>query len=135
MVHRVLLLLTDPPARDASWPGGTGPRALAEPRLDAWLSTRLPSNASCTVDYPGGSVSVTLSDIDLGPLDLVPLAELAEDPVGSELEQRILIAAGELLAAAGVAAPGELTGAGSSSRRRETFRSRRSSPAFAPRGT
>ncbi len=109
VVHRVLLLLTDPPARDASWPGGTRPRALAEPRLDAWLTTRLPSNASCTVDYTGGSVSVALSDIDLGPLDLVPLAELAEDPVGSELEQRILIAAGELLAAAGVAAPGELT--------------------------
>jgi hypothetical protein len=109
VVHRVLLLLTDPPARDGSWPGGTRPRALAEPRLDAWLTTQLPSNASCTVEYTGGSVSVGLADLDLGPLDLVPIAELPEDPAGSELEQRILIAARELLSAAGVAVPGGLT--------------------------
>ena len=109
VVHRALLLLTDPPARDASWPGGTRPESAGRAEAGRLAHHAAALNASCTVDYTGGSVSVALSDIDLGPLDLVPVAKLAEDPVGSELEQRILIAAGELLAAAGVAAPGELT--------------------------
>jgi hypothetical protein len=100
LTHRVALLFTPGPGRAAGWPGAGHPRALAEPRLDAWVSTLLPNPAQvrCRVGFarpaaPGGELSVTLKDLDLGPLDAVALAAVSGDEPASELEQRVLYCA------------------------------------------
>jgi len=97
VLHRLALMLVGPPARAPGWPGGAGPRALAEPRLDAWLTTQLPANVSCTVTHgaPNGRLSETmgLADLELGPLDLLSITQAAAEPAASELDQRVLYAA------------------------------------------
>lgn len=94
--HRVALLLTPGPALGAAWPGGAHPRAVAEPRLDAWVGTLLgdPGHVRCRVTYQHGNaaqtLTVSLAELYLAPLDAVALAGAAEQPGASELEQRIL---------------------------------------------
>lgn len=97
LTHRVTLLFAGNPASSAAWSGITQhPRAAAEPWLDAWLSQILPDPAqvSCTVQYGlGGTTHTTpvrLSDLDIGPLDCLAMADSAEVPQQSELEARIL---------------------------------------------
>lgn len=97
LTHRVTLLFAGTPASAAAWSTvTTHPRASAEPWLDAWLSQILPdpTQVTCTVQYDQGSAAQTsivhLSDLDIGPLDCLSMADSAEVPQQSELEARIL---------------------------------------------
>jgi hypothetical protein len=102
ITHRVALLFVgDPPAN--TWTNVTPrARALAEPWLDAWLSSILPDPTKIvpsSVSYvnQGNSISktVNLSDLNLAPLDCIAMAESSlQQPQRSELENRILLAAG-----------------------------------------
>ena len=101
LTHRITVLLAGAPATAAAWAGITAhPRAAAEPWLDSWLSGRLPDpalvRAQVTWTDTGGpqSAIVSLRDLNIGPLDLLSLADAAEVPQRSELEGRILFAAG-----------------------------------------
>ena len=95
VTHRLALLMSPPPARAPGWAAGT-PRALAEPALDAWVSTLLPppGRVRCSVAYrrgaETGAVVVTLAELGVGPLDALELSLAADVAQESELEQRIL---------------------------------------------
>jgi hypothetical protein len=100
LTHRIQILIAGAPASAAQWAGiTTHPRAAAEPWLDAWLSTLIPDPASVRSqakwqDSGGAHTAiVSLRDLDIGPLDLLSLADAAEVPQRSELECRILFAA------------------------------------------
>ena len=101
LTHRVMILLAGAPTTAAAWAGITAhPRAAAEPWLDSWLSTLLPDPAlvRAQVTWTAGgapqSATVSLRDLNIGPLDLLSLADAAEVPQRSELEDRILFTAG-----------------------------------------
>ena len=108
LTHRVALLFAGTPSLSAPWSAiaTTHPRAVAEPWLNAWLSRVLPDPAHvvCTVQYSlGGTVhtaTVHLSDLDLGPLDCLSMADSAQVPQQSELEARIYSFAAPASAAA-----------------------------------
>jgi hypothetical protein len=96
VVHRLVSLLVGDVAAAGGWPSSPGVRAQVEPQLDAWLGTQLPDprNVRCTASYTdaGGTTHDTvvwLSDLKIGPLDLVALADGHDVGAGSELEQRI----------------------------------------------
>jgi len=98
VTYRLVLLFLEDPARSPAWPK-VGARADVEPRLDAWLSRHLPDpdNVRCQITHiHDGTVDVTelrLGDLDVGPLDLLFLADTADHPQQSELEQRIVLRA------------------------------------------
>jgi hypothetical protein len=109
LTHRVAVLVAGPPTVSPAWAGITPhPRALAEPWLNAWLSQLLPdpSTVQCVVQYTEGTTArtttVSLRDLNVGPLDLLSLATAAEVPQQSELENRVLYAAAVPAAASGV---------------------------------
>jgi hypothetical protein len=98
LTHRVMILFTGAGPAVPGWSSVTaGPRARLEPSLDAWLGTLLPdpTQVRCLVSAPtagGGppsSAIVTLRDLDVGPLDLLALADAGSTPQRSELEERI----------------------------------------------
>ncbi len=111
LMHRLALLFAGAPVRQPSWSGiTTHPRAAAEPWLDAWLTSVLPNPAivRCVVRYQdaGGTAQarvIALKDLDLGPLDFVALSDATDVPLRSELESRILYAAGVSVGAQGIA--------------------------------
>jgi hypothetical protein len=87
-----------------NWPAAT-PRAAAEPVLDAWIGGLIgdPSQVSATVTYfdeegvaietagQATSVTVTLSELGLRPLDLLAIAEaFAQTNQGGMLDRRIV---------------------------------------------
>jgi len=98
VTYRLLLVFLDDPSRSPTWPE-VGARAKVEPRLDAWLSGLLPDphDVRCQVKHAhDGAVDVaelSLADLDVGPLDLLFLADAADHPQQSELEQRLLFRA------------------------------------------
>jgi hypothetical protein len=72
------------------------PRAIAEPAVDAWLATRLPSPAdvACAVRWhdPAHGTNdavVTMADLGLAPIDLLFVAALDGQQQASELDDRI----------------------------------------------
>ena len=95
LTNRLVLLLSPGVARAPAWGGAASPRAVSEPRLDAWVSTVLPDPGSvrCAVTYTeGGSphtTHMTLAQLGLAPLDALELAAAVEHPAQSELEQRL----------------------------------------------
>ena len=100
MTHRLMLLLAGAPPEPAAWSGvTTRPRAKAEPWLSAWVAGRLPDPATVraqvtwTVGTQTGSASVSLRDLDIGPLDVLALADASDAPQRAELESRLLLAA------------------------------------------
>ncbi|MGA8408459.1 MAG: hypothetical protein WB680_14870 [Candidatus Acidiferrales bacterium] len=100
LTNRVALLFSGVPAQNASWSGvSQHPRAAAEPWLNAWLGQMLPDPAMvrCQVQYQNGGASqtatVSLRDLNVGPLDLLAMADSGEVPQQAELEGRILYAA------------------------------------------
>ncbi len=101
LTHRVAVLLAGAPTGNPLWGGmPQHPRAASEPWLDAWVSQLLPDPASvrCEVQFLDASKNpqskiVALSDLKVGPLDLLALSDAAEVPQRSELENRILYAA------------------------------------------
>jgi hypothetical protein len=97
VTHRIVLLFVPAASRAPGWPGSTHPRAVAEPRLDAWVSRLLPapSHVRCRVEYrrpsaPDGDVTVRLADLDVGPLDVIALADATGEEQAAELERRVL---------------------------------------------
>lgn len=100
LTHRLAVLFAGAPAGSPAWTGiATHPRAAAEPWLNGWLSRLLPDPAivRCQVQYVeagvAGTRTVSLLDLDVGPLDVLALADAAQVPQRSELEDRILHAA------------------------------------------
>ncbi len=100
LTHRVAVLFAGNPSVSAAWAGvTTHPRANAEPWLDAWLSQLLPDPTAvvCEVTHQdsGGvhSQNITLANLDVGPLDVLAMADVVQTPQKGELENRILFAA------------------------------------------
>ena len=99
LTYRVLLLLAGLGVVDPAWNvASPRPRALAEPRLNAWLTRALPSPASvyCEVNYQDSNGSknqpVHLSDLHLSPLDCLEMADTSDKAQLGELENRIYAA-------------------------------------------
>lgn len=100
ITHRVALLFVGAPAANTWTSVTTRARALAEPWLDAWLSSMLPDPTKIApssvsyLDQATGhttSVSVSLSMLKLAPLDCIAMAESSlQQAQRSELENRIL---------------------------------------------
>jgi hypothetical protein len=97
LTHRVMLVLGDAGQLKAGWSATLHPRALAESRLNAWLSQWLPDPTlvKAYVSYKDSLTNpqtqpVLLSDLDIGPLDFLAIAHTAEVAQAGELEQRIL---------------------------------------------
>jgi hypothetical protein len=103
LIHR-LVVLFEHDARP-TW-GAATPRAVAEPRLAAWVQTLFgpaAPGATCRVAYTDPAsehvltaesgdplvAEVTAADLGISPLDFVYLAEGAAGEQRSELEQRI----------------------------------------------
>ncbi|HLX10872.1 MAG TPA: hypothetical protein VKY89_23690 [Thermoanaerobaculia bacterium] len=114
LTHRVALLFAGNPAPVPAWIGAgprPRPRAALEPWLDAWLSHILPDPATvrCAVRYHAANAAdveaqVSLRDLDVGPLDVLAMADgaaAAVSPAG-ELAARILHAAALPAGASGV---------------------------------
>jgi hypothetical protein len=88
LTHRLALQL-DP---DATVAADATPRATAEPRLDRWLGELLPKldDVACRVTWPGGAATVTLADLELRPLDVLPLAHRSDGQAMTELDDRVI---------------------------------------------
>lgn len=97
----------DPDHPEKNWPTDATPRAAGEPTLNAWLGTLigLPGDVAATLRYLdengatvpslGGesTVTVTLADLAIHPLDVLALAEaIAQNGKGSVLDRRIIAA-------------------------------------------
>jgi len=100
MTHRLMLLLASAPPESAAWSGvTTRPRAKAEPWLSAWVAGRLPdpttvrAQVTWTFGTQTDTISVSLRDLDIGPLDVLALADASDAPQRAELESRLLLAA------------------------------------------
>ena len=100
LTQRVAVLIAGAPGVAPAWSGiGVHPRAAAEPWLEAWLTGLLPdpSTVTCSVQFTSGgaaqSVPVSLSQLDVGALDCLAMADAAATPQQGELEARILYAA------------------------------------------
>jgi hypothetical protein len=102
LTHRVMVLFAGVPGAARGWSAvAPGPRALAEPSLDAWAGSLLPDPGTvrCLVSYtaPDGAVTtatISLAQLRLGPLDFLALADTMHTPQRAELEERIRYAAG-----------------------------------------
>jgi hypothetical protein len=114
-IHRVAALFAGPLARPASWASiPVTARALAEPALDAWVASLLPEPAAiqAKITYTAGGVpavtaivpavppvvppvtaTVHLSDLGVGPLDVLAMCRITTDGQRSELDERIIYAA------------------------------------------
>ncbi len=98
LTHRVALLFAGTPTPSPAWSAiPQHPRAAAEPWLDAWVGQMLPDPATvrCQVQYTDSSgnpqlTTVSLRDLNVGPLDVIAMSDAAEVPQQSELENRIL---------------------------------------------
>ncbi|HEV2450648.1 MAG TPA: hypothetical protein VGS62_01820, partial [Streptosporangiaceae bacterium] len=117
VTHRLMLLFAGPPPAAPAWSGiTTRPRALAEPWLSGWVASRLPDPATVramvtwTAAGQAGSATVSLRDLDIGPLDVLALADASDQPQRAELENRLIYAAspppGAETISIGYAAPG-----------------------------
>jgi hypothetical protein len=93
LTHRLAVHFeTGPAAANAN------PRALAEPALDRWLASVLPSlhDVGCLVDYIDATnkpqtMQVLLSDLHINPSDLLQLLREDTDRSLAELDERIMI--------------------------------------------
>ena len=100
--HRVLTLFAGAPAKPAGWAAiPPTPRGLAEPWLDAWVAGLLPdpSTIEARVTYApsagaaGTTATVSLSELQIGPLDVLALSRIDTNAQRSELDARIIYAA------------------------------------------
>lgn len=78
-----------------AWNSSFGPRALAEPTLNKWAGEMIgnPSKIKCQVAYTVGEINdtmtVTLADLEIQPLDVVHLFGTGPLEGGAELNARI----------------------------------------------
>jgi hypothetical protein len=99
LTHRLLVLLGEGNPEPEGWPidPEAQARAYAEPRLNAWLASLLPSPARvrCRAEAVGAvagevtRVEIDLGELRLSPLDLLALPERDEQAARSELELRL----------------------------------------------
>lgn len=101
LTHRILVLLNEQFTQATGWPASDQPRAQAEPRLNAWVSTLLgnPARFKCRGVFvyqpPGGGpvvekrADVELTALSLSPLDVLYIAEGDGRAQRGELEQRL----------------------------------------------
>jgi hypothetical protein len=103
--QRVAIAIGPPGVLAAGW-NATAPRALAEPRLNAWLAARFgdPARVQCRVSdgSPATAVTIALSDLGLCPLDVIALSRTVPPTGGGELDARI---AWHAASALGITAP------------------------------
>lgn len=93
LTHR-LALHFDP---NAAAPAGATARALAEPRLDAWLASVLPQldDIACRVTWTDprthatGQADVTMADLGLRPIDLLWVVFVDGGHAMAELDDRV----------------------------------------------
>jgi hypothetical protein len=95
VTHRVLTVGGGDPKSPPSSPwGAKTPRALAEPWLEAWLGSILPSAQSiafvCEYTDPNKSIYMTVSDLGLGALDLLAMADTPNASLASDLHDYIM---------------------------------------------
>jgi hypothetical protein len=96
VTHRAMLLLTSPVPTVLGWSYGTL-RGLAEPVLNRWLGRMLgdPKRIRCRVEValpgqpPAQTITLTMGDLGLAPLDFVYLSGVEGAAGATELEQRI----------------------------------------------
>jgi hypothetical protein len=100
VAHRILVLFGDRAESAPDWP--TNPyqvRAQAEPRLNAWAAQLLgsPARVRCAGEYLHaerdevlGAKDVSLSELELSPLDVLYMAEGDGTAQHSDLEQRLV---------------------------------------------
>ncbi|MGV8977822.1 MAG: hypothetical protein ACOH17_07245 [Cellulomonas sp.] len=96
--HRVMTLFAGAPAAPLAWAAVPAtPRSRAEAWLSAWVAGLLPdpTTIAAQVSYtPAGGApvitTVRLSELEIGPLDVLALCRIDSDPQRSELEARIL---------------------------------------------
>lgn len=96
--HRVLVLFADKAATATGWPAASrSPRALAEPRLDAWAAKLLGPASAMRLNVArvvNGVVSTVHalhgSDLGLRPLDVVALAAPKSGDGALELDAAVL---------------------------------------------
>jgi hypothetical protein len=96
--ERVCTLMAGAPARAPAWTAiPATPRSLAEPWLDAWVSRLLPDPGTiqATVTYTSGNTppatsAVLLSDLAVGPLDVLDMSRIDTQAQRSELDARII---------------------------------------------
>ncbi|HKG93217.1 MAG TPA: hypothetical protein VKA84_15030 [Gemmatimonadaceae bacterium] len=103
LTYRLVTLFGGPVALPAKWAAPLVPHRLAaEPYLSVWAAKLLgdPTAVRCPVEWihpTTGAVMETrelrLSELRLGPLDLVYAGEGSRDAAPSEIEQRLLYAA------------------------------------------
>lgn len=96
LTHRVIALFAQAVGVAPTWAGiAEHPRAAAEPRANGWVSRLLPAPADvvCHLSYTVGgaahSRTVSLEQLDIGPLDLLSMSLGSATPAAGELEQRI----------------------------------------------
>jgi hypothetical protein len=105
ITHRALYLLAEkggkPLALSPRWRTTPTPRSQAEPYLDAWVGSLLgdPAQILCKVlDSHGSSLTVSLENLALRPLDFLALARASSSgEAESELDRRVIDAAMLLL--------------------------------------
>ncbi len=94
--NRVMIVLG--PESASGWPASA--RGAAEPRLDAWVGRLLapPASVSASVSYPAPTsedpehrttITVTLAQLALGPLDVLALARASGTDGSGELYARL----------------------------------------------
>lgn len=96
--HRVVTVLAGIPATPTGWAAiPATPRGRAESWLSAWVAALLPdpTTVAASVTYTAGGgapviTAVRLSDLGIGPLDVLALCRIDGEPQRSELEARIL---------------------------------------------
>jgi hypothetical protein len=100
--HRVMILFGGAPQGNPAWTQGRNARrAVAEPWLDAWVGELLPdpSKINCQIQYQdnNGNVQtsspINLSDLGIGPLDLLAMSDSTEKAQRAELDQRFIFKA------------------------------------------
>ena len=112
VTHRVLVLFADKAPAASGWPpAARSPRALAEPRLDAWAARLLGAATAVRLsvervvaDAVSTVHSLRLADLDIRPLDIVALAASTSAGATPELDALVVDAARLKF---GVEAPGE----------------------------
>ncbi len=88
--QRVAVVLGNPGTLAAGW-NASAPRALAEPRLDAWFAERFgdPSRVQCRIRTGHTTKTIAIADLGLCALDVVALARVVDVSGGGELAARI----------------------------------------------
>ncbi len=87
--------VTSSGARPTGWNSLFTPRAIAEPTLNKWAGQMIgdPSKIKCQIDYTIGeivsSMSITLADLEIQPLDALHLFGTGPLDGGAELNTRI----------------------------------------------